>query len=88
MIKPTVGRIVWFWGQKPQDGEQPLAAIIARVWGPNCVNLAIFDASGIPSPNPPTSVRLLADGEAHPDYPHCCWMPFQVGQAKANEVKA
>lgn len=84
MIKPTVGRVVWFYWKKPKDeNEQPLAAIVARVWSDTRVNLGLFDSDGCPMRNPPTSVRLVQEGEEVPDNTHyCTWMPYQVAQAK------
>lgn len=84
MIKPTVGRVVWFYPLGHQPYEQPLAAIVAHVWSDTCVNLAIFDANGVPMPKPPTSVLLVQPEAEVPAGGHyCAWMPFQVGQAKA-----
>lgn len=83
MIKPTVGRVVWFWIEKPaSEHVQPQAAIVARVWSDNCVNLTIFAPDGVPLSHPPTSIRLLQEGEEAPESGHyCTWMPFQIGQA-------
>lgn len=86
MIKPTVGRVVWFW-EMPLAGDeektgQPQAAIVAHVWSDRCVNLAIFDTNGVPWPKPPTSIPLVQEGDTIPDGMHCTWMPYQVGQAK------
>lgn len=85
MIKPTVGRVVWFWSRKPaHEYEQPQAAMVAHVWSDTCVNLAIFDSNGNAVTNPPTSIRLLQEGDSIPETDHyCTWMPYQVGQAKA-----
>lgn len=83
MIKPTVGRVVWFYplGSKPTD--QPLAAIVAHVWSDTCVNLAIFNANGVPMEKPPTSVFLVQEGAEVPSGGfYCAWMPYQIGQAK------
>lgn len=87
MIKPSIGRIVLFFSRPPtDDGEQPLAAIVARVFSDRCVNLAIFAADGRPVPVPPTSVTLVQPGDPTPaSGPYCTWMPFQVAQAKRNE---
>lgn len=90
MIKPTVGRVVWFYpssngteaGFAPPDPMTPCAAIIARVWGDDMVNLAVFDANG--TSHSRTSVPLVQPDERKPDGGYFCeWMPFQVGQAKA-----
>ena len=84
MIKPTVGRVVWFYPDRYNQQAQPLAAVIAHVWSDTCVNLAIFDANGRPLAEPPTSVRLVQPEEVQPTDGHVCtWRPFQVGQSQA-----
>lgn len=85
VIKPTVGRVVWYYpsGKHPDNGDQPLAAIVAHVWSDSCVNLAVFGANGDPMMHPPTSNLLVQAGETMPSGGNfCCWMPYQVGQAK------
>lgn len=87
MIQPTVGRVVWFYpsGAKPTD--QPLAAMIVCVWSDTCVNLAVFDKSGNPMVNPPTSVLLIQEGNPVPSGGfYCTWMPYQKGQAQKTEA--
>jgi hypothetical protein len=89
IIKPTVGRVVWFYPSKvtgeagfasPVEGE-PLAAIIAKVWNDKLINLTVFDANGVPHSR--TSVALVQDGEPIPTNGYyATWMPYQVGQAK------
>jgi hypothetical protein len=87
MIKPSIGRVVWFYpaGYNPTT-DQPLAALIAHVWSDTCVNLAIFDANGVPYPSPPTSVLLIQDdGPVPTGGLYCAWMPYQLGQAARTE---
>jgi hypothetical protein len=87
-IVPTIGRVVHFWPavhyleQRPADA-QPQAAIVAYVHGEECVNLAVFSPGG--EVTPMTSVRLQqTDSDPiDPRDAHATWMPFQVGQAKA-----
>ncbi len=85
MIKPTVGRVVWYTPSADDHEEmaaaqlQPLAAIVAHVWSDTCVNLAVFDANGIAHNR--TSVLLVQDDGARPDGGFCEWMPYQKGQA-------
>jgi hypothetical protein len=87
MIKPTVGRVVWFFPRGFKQGDQPFAALIAHVWSDTCVNLAIFDANGQPFPPGTTSILLLQDGnEAPSGGMYCAWMPYQVGQAAKYEA--
>ncbi len=95
MIKPTVGRIVWYhpsihdpheWSLEsppPQQECPPLAAIITRVWSDSCVNLAVFAPSG--ETHPRTSVTLVSDGSVPGAYAE--WMPYQKGQAAKAEAQ-
>lgn len=82
MIKPTVGRVVWFYDEPDQD--QPKAAIVAHVWSDTCVNLAVFDANGVSSSV--TSVPLIQDDNPKPGSFYCEWMPYQKGQAAKTEA--
>lgn len=87
MIKPTVGRVVWFYpaGSKPTD--PPLAAIVTAVWGDRMVNLAVFERNGVPMSHPPTSVTLVQEGDPIPTgLFYCTWMPYQLGQAARTEA--
>ena len=81
MIKPTVGRVVWYYSAQ---GAEPHAAMITKVWGARCVNLAIFSESGTAYNN--TSVTLLQDDDQVPAHSHATWMPFQKGQAAKTEA--
>lgn len=90
MIKPTIGRVVWFQPGKPENHplrDQPFAAIVAYVWNDRTVNLAYFNENG--EPRNATSVALLQDDDVKPEYGHFAeWMPYQVGQAKKHEADA
>lgn len=90
MIKPTVGRVVWFWPNGvplAAVDAQPHAALVTHVHGDECVNLAVFDANG--NPYPRHSVMLHQDENVpRPTSPHASWMPYQVGQAKKHEAEA
>lgn len=92
MIKPTIGRRVWYWlsatdyfaaeavNFDPLRGPQPFDAGIIRVFSNRCVNLMVTDHNGIQEPR--TSVTLVQDCDRVPDSYFATWMPFQVGQAK------
>ena len=85
MIKPTVGRVVWV--SRPHDAHdvtQPEAGLIVYVHNDRKVNVAGFDQSGAPFSC--TSIPLLQDDDAKPDSRFAMWMPFQVGQAKAQQA--
>lgn len=85
MIKPTVGRVVWFY-PNGIDGNQPFAASIAYVHSDRLINIGYINQNGIHSNA--TSVKLvqeedeIADGEKR----FCTWMPYQQEQAKKTEV--
>jgi hypothetical protein len=85
MIKPTIGRVMWYWPQKGDRGEQPWAAIVVKVWGDNMVNLVVFDPDGESAGL--YSVPIVQDGSPHTagDGHYVEWMPYQIGQAKKNE---
>lgn len=93
MIKPTIGRVVWFYPAGRKD-QVPLAAIVTAVWGDRCVNLSIFERNGVPMSHPPTSVQLVQEGDSIPEdangncCTHCTWMPYQIGQAAKHEALA
>lgn len=88
MIKPTVGRVVWFRPMSASENPQPLAAIIAFVHDDKTVNLAVFDRNG--ESYPLEGVQLIQEGEM-PCRPggYCEWMPYQKGQAaKVDQLEA
>ena len=85
MIKPTVGRVVWFYKYAPHQGHKgPLAAHVACVHSDSMVNLMVIDEAG--NPRPETSVFLRQDDQPAPDYDYCEWMPYQKGQAAKTEA--
>ena len=87
MIRPTVGRVMWFYAYSPGQGHKgPQAAHVAYVHSPSIVNLMVINETGVPRSE--TRVRLLCDNEEAPASKYCCWMPYQVGQAvKTQELQ-
>lgn len=89
-IKPSIGRVVWFWpsgkSQAEQPGSQPLAAIVTYVWSDHLVNLTTFDSNGVPTPR--TSVPLIQEGDTLPTWAFAQWMPYQIGQARKHAEAA
>jgi hypothetical protein len=90
MIKPSIGRVVWYHptaGQriKGEPNDQACAALVTYVWGDHMVNLTVMTPNGVPYGV--TSVTLVQEGEAHPIERYCEWMPYQIGQAKKHEAE-
>lgn len=88
MIKPTVGRIVYFFGgaQSPIHcpTNEPLAAIITAVINEHLLNLAVFDYVG--HVHPVTNCPLIQPGQATKlSATHCTWMSYQIAQAPSSQ---
>lgn len=90
MIKPTVGRVIWFYQQGMAHDGQPLVGFITYVHSDKLINVAGFDATGVPYSS--CLVTLYQDPEKSGvpvNGPWARWMPYQVGQAaKYEEVSA
>jgi len=93
-MKPSVGRRVWYWPHPSErnydplddvsDGSdlQPFDAGIARVNKDGTINVSIVSDSGYPmTPRQGVMLRETPDQAVAGE---CSWMPYQVGQAKAN----
>ena len=87
-IKPTIGRIVWYWPQPNfqgwMDHSQPLAAIIAYVHSDVLINIGFYDQNG--KAEFATSVKLWQGDGDRPDSFFAEWMPYQKGQAAKYEA--
>lgn len=97
MIKPTIGRRVWYWPSKQDLGQtehkpssvmtanqlQPCDAGICYVHGERLVNLTVADHNGVMHKR--TSVQLVQEeSDVYPaDGGYAVWMPYQIGQAKS-----
>jgi hypothetical protein len=84
MIKPSIGRVVWFYLDKAKQ-TQPFPALISFVHNDRCVNLAYFDASGFNGQATSVTLRQEEDGPLPETGQFCCWMPYQQAQAKKHE---
>ena len=82
MIKPTIGRVVWYW--PPFKVDQPNAAFICYVHEDDLVNLSIFDEDGHNFPR--TMVTLFQGKGQRPSGGFCEWMPYQLESAKGIEA--
>lgn len=97
MIKPTIGRIVWFTppldevGAVLQGGfvynhtvDQPCVGLVCRMWSERSVNLTVFDHNG--NQHRFYSVQLLQDNDERPKLGFFAeWMPYQKGQAAKHD---
>lgn len=90
MIKPTVGRVLWFWPSAfavrdlaidYHDITQPLAATVAYVWNDRSVNLSVIDQNGRQF-NQSRVLLIQGDELYKPVSDYCQWMPYQVGQTQ------
>lgn len=96
MIKPTIGRRVWYWPSafdcgllenKPtttmtaSDKTQACDAGICCVWSDRMVNLTVADHNGVMHAR--CSVHLLQDNDTPMHgMGYATWMPYQIGQVK------
>ncbi len=87
VIKPTIGRVVWYRAHD-EDHRQPLdeqlcAALIAYVHDDTTVNLMVIGHDGV------SFSKLdvpLAQGDEKCVPGGCMWMPYQKGQAAKTEA--
>lgn len=88
IIKPAVGRIVWYWPSpvisRPVVNGQPFAAQITAVHNDRCVNLSICDADG--EHFGLTVVPLHQEGDTRRSWAFAEWMPDQIAQAAKLEA--
>jgi hypothetical protein len=95
MIKPTIGRVVWYQpGQNYPGGpiqhggafdapRPPCVALITYVWSDTLVNLVVFDHNS--AMHARSSVELCQGETAPSEREYCAWMPYQKGQAAKTE---
>ena len=86
MIKPTVGRVIWWF---EHDGTTdlvvgPMVALIAAVLPSGRVNLVGWDLEG-ESCKGLKHVRIVEDGDATDEDVWAQWMPYQQEQAAKTE---
>lgn len=96
-IKPTVGRRVWLWmntSLMPEgaalDAKQPFDAGIAFVHPDGKINVTFSDHRGRAHGAENLQIFDPKDTDQHTGggEPYCTWMPYQVGQAKAQAIGA
>lgn len=84
MIRPTVGRIVWFHHNANiagfDDRDAPLAAIVTYVHSDTLVNLCVFGPNG--DSYAKASVYLEQGDAPRSVGMYCRWMPYQKVQSE------
>ena len=91
IIKPTIGRKVWFRpnGLKTSianinidqyDTAQALDATVVCVWNDRLVNISVIDHGG--AIHSVRSCPMRQEGDPEPKGFYCEWMPYQTNQAK------
>ena len=80
MIRPTIGRIVWYFTDN-DDVEQ--AAIITYVKSDRMVNLCVFSSRG--HSDSLQNVQLVQPEDKKPNGSYCKWMPYQTKKASGSE---
>lgn len=88
MIKPTVGRVVWF-NPHPAElfafSDQPLAALVTYVHSDTMVNVVVFDSNG--GVHAKTSIRLQQDEPLDAKGGNfVAWMPYQKAVATGKQA--
>jgi hypothetical protein len=87
MIKPTIGRVVWFWQNAAQaiaEGVQAMPALVTYVHSDECINATAFDSQG--NTVALTRVTLWQGEGERPEGQHAEWMPYQLKQAAKAEA--
>jgi hypothetical protein len=79
-MKPSIGRIVWYYSNMYLEGQFPLAAIVAFVHPDDRIlNLGVFSSVGAAYP---ATAPLLQKGETptveEEASGYCTWMPYQI----------
>jgi len=88
MIKPTIGRVVYYY---TRQNPKPRAAIVTDVVSDEEIFVTVFDWDGRPYQvdlgGGPTSVRLRQPGAHKRDEGQWCeWMPYQVKKSTGSEL--
>lgn len=95
-MKPTIGRKVWLWVNSGtavavRDANQAVDATVIFVGEEDKIDVDYTDHAGQRGVLKDLVLTEPAGSEAHDPSgstaPYCTWMPYQVGQAKAQEEK-
>jgi len=84
-MKPSIGRVVWYYPANHGDG-QPWPALIAYVHSDERINVGGFRYDGTPF-NDSDVALYLPDSAVPSEGPYCTWMPYQVSAASEATAK-
>lgn len=87
MIKPTIGRQVWFYPAGKPHTDQPWPCSICYVHSDTMINVGGFNDQGIPFAY--TSVELIQDADSYGNPgggAWACWMPYQKAVASGQQA--
>ncbi len=76
MIKPTIGRVVYFFADF--DQPEPFPALITYVHSDVLINVAGFDHNGNPFKATSVTLEQPEDETAETTSRRATWMPYQV----------
>ena len=96
VIKPSVGRKIWYWRDmahrvaynaaiaagEDYPSDQPWDASVCKALGDRLVNVTVADPNGVVFAKKHVPLNQPDEPAPHQG-PHCSWMPFQQGQARA-----
>lgn len=74
IIKPTIGRVVWYWPSHLAHTSQPYAALIAHVHNDTDINVGYFDHLGVAGSE--QHVALLHDDDSYGNPGDVVFSPF------------
>jgi len=84
-MKPSIGRVVWYYPANHGDG-QPWPALIAYVHPNEQITVGGFRADGTPFDDRWITL-YLPDAPLPQEGPYCTWMPYQVSAASEAAAK-
>lgn len=85
-MKPSIGRVVWYYPATREPGDQPWPALISYVTSDDNINVGGFRYDGTPFNDSGVSL-FLPDAPLPEQGPYCTWMPYQVSAASEATAK-
>ncbi len=83
IIKPTVGRIVYYFNN---SDPTPKAAIITAIHSDNCIDAVVFNENNNLLVSLASFIKLVQpEGERPQEGKFCEWMPYQIKKPTGTE---